>query len=50
MEICAGWNDYEMCFSTEDFYNNDIGIELSREDRQKLMEIAEQFERPQRID
>ena len=37
------WNDYEMCFSTEDLYNNDIGVELSAADRQKLEDLAGQF-------
>lgn len=37
------WNDYEMSFSTEDLYNNDIGVEMSTEDCQKLEAIARQF-------
>lgn len=37
------WNDYEMCFSTEDLYNNDVGVELSAEDRQKLEELVRPF-------
>lgn len=37
------WNDYEMCFSTEDLYNNDIDVEISPEDRQKLEKMARQF-------
>jgi hypothetical protein len=38
------WNDCEMCFSTEDLYNQDVGVELSVEDRQKLEALARQFE------
>jgi len=37
------WNDYEMCFSREDLYNNDIGVEMSIEDRQKLEKLAKQL-------
>jgi hypothetical protein len=37
------WNDYEMCFATEDLYNNDIEVEISNEDRQKLEEMARQL-------
>ncbi|MGH7595362.1 MAG: DUF2442 domain-containing protein [bacterium] len=37
------WNDYEMCFSVEDLYNNDISIEISADDRQKLEALARQF-------
>jgi hypothetical protein len=37
------WNDYEMCFSLEDLYNNDIDAEISVDDRQKLEELARQF-------
>jgi len=37
------WNDYELCFSTEDLYNNDIGAEMSIEDRQKLEKLAKQL-------
>lgn len=37
------WNDYEMCFSMEDLYNNDVGVEISEEDRRKLEKIAQQF-------
>jgi hypothetical protein len=37
------WNDYEMCFSVEDLYNNDIGVELNADDRQKLEALVRQF-------
>jgi hypothetical protein len=37
------WNDYEMCFSSEDLYNNDVGVELSAKNRQRLDELARQF-------
>ncbi len=37
------WNDDEMCFSTEDLYNNDMGEEMSTEERQKLEELARQL-------
>ncbi len=37
------WNDYEMCFSVEDLYNNDVGVELSADGRQKLEALARQF-------
>jgi hypothetical protein len=37
------WNDYEMSFSTEDLYNNDISVEISIEDRQKLETMLRQF-------
>ena len=37
------WNDYELCFSTEDLYNNDIGVEMSSEDRWKLEKLAQQL-------
>jgi hypothetical protein len=37
------WNDYEMCFSIEDLYNNDITVEISVEDRQKLEKLARQL-------
>ncbi|MCI0697725.1 DUF2442 domain-containing protein [candidate division KSB1 bacterium] len=37
------WNDCEMCFSIEDLYNNDIGVEISADDRQKLEVLARQF-------
>ena len=33
-----------MCFSTEDLYNNDISVELSDEDRQKLEEVVRRFQ------
>lgn len=37
------WNDYELCFSTEDLYNNDIGVEMSIEDRRKLEGLVQQL-------
>jgi hypothetical protein len=37
------WNDFEMCFSVEDLYNNDIGVEISADARQKLKALARQF-------
>ena len=37
------WNDYEMCFSTDDLYNNAISVEISNEDRLKLEEVAHQL-------
>ena len=37
------WNDYELCFSREDLYNNDIGVEMSGEDRRKLENLAQQL-------
>ncbi len=37
------WGDDEMSFSTEDLYNNDIGVEMSIEDRQKLEAMTRQF-------
>jgi len=37
------WNDDEMCFAIEDLYNNDIGVELSREDRRTLQNLAQQL-------
>jgi len=37
------WNDDEMSFAIEDLYNNDISVELSREDRRTLENLAQQF-------
>lgn len=37
------WNDDEMCFSVEDLYNNDISVEISAADRQKLEVLVRQF-------
>ena len=37
------WNDYEMCFAIADLYNNDLRVELSREDRRTLKNLAQQF-------
>jgi hypothetical protein len=37
------WNDYEMCFSVEGLYNNDIGVEISADGRQKLDALMRQF-------
>lgn len=39
------WNDYEMCFSIDDLYNNDIGVEISIKDRQRLEKLVEQMAR-----
>jgi len=38
------WNDYEMCFDIEDLYYNDVAAELDGKDRQKLEEVARQFQ------
>jgi hypothetical protein len=37
------WNDYEMCFSIEDLYNNDIGVEIENEAREKLEEVVREL-------
>jgi hypothetical protein len=40
------WGDDEMSFSTEDLYNNDIGVEMNIDDRQKLEAMVKQFANP----
>lgn len=37
------WNDYEMCFSIEDLYNNDIGVEIENEAREKVEKVVREL-------